>query len=299
MTDEREIAAFSPPTRAWFDAGRHVVVDGHRVFIHERGSGPAIVFIHGFPTSGHDWRHVIEQLSGSFRCIALDQLGYGLSDKPERWSYSLFQQADMVEGLLATLGIDDAHIVSHDVGTSLHTELVARANDAALRFTMRKATFLNGSMIKSMAQLTKFQQILEAPSRVPEARALVAEMLPGYVDSLRRLMARPEAVTADDETVMREVMGYRNGHLNIPAVYSYVRERYLHAETWLTALEATTVLTQIVWGVDDPVAVIAMGRQLAERVSHATFVELDGVGHFVPIEAPAEVAAAVLAHEAR
>ena len=290
--------ALSAPTRAWLEAGRHVTVDGHRVFVHERGEGPTVVFIHGFPTSGHDWKSVIDDLAADHRCIAFDQLGYGLSDKPRRWSYSLFQQADVVEGLLAALGVDAVHLVSHDVGTSLHTELVARLAEGRLGFGMRAATFLNGSMIKSMASLTRFQQILETPSRLPEARDLVAGMLGGYVASLRRVMARRECISDEDETVMREVMAYQDGHLNIPAVYSYVRERYLHSETWLAALARTDVPTQLVWGADDPVAVIGMGRAIAERLPLARFTELAGVGHFVPMEAPGAVAAAVRSHDA-
>ena len=286
-------SGFSTPTRTWLASGRHVNVDGHRVFTYERGRGPSIVFIHGFPTSGFDWRDTIAKLSDDFHCIAFDQLAYGLSDKPRRWSYSLFQQADILEGLLKNLGVNAAHVVSHDVGTSLHTELLARQAEGTLSFTMRAATFLNGSMIKSMASLTEFQKNMEVPSRIPEARKLLAQMLPGYVDSLKQLMARPERLSAADETVMREIMAYQDGHLNIPSVYSYVRERYIHTDTWLDAISKTRVPIQIVWAAADPVAVVAMGRALAGKVPQAKYSELSGVGHFTPIEAPDEVALAI------
>ncbi len=286
---------FSEATRRWLASGDHHDIDGHLVFAHDSGNGPAIVFIHGFPTSAFDWREVINELDGAHRCVAIDLRGFGLSDKPKAWSYSLFQQADLVESILERLGIAVAHVVSHDMGTSVHTELLAREIEGRLSFEPTHSTFLNGSMIKTLAKLTTFQQVLEPPSRVPEAMEMVAAMMPAYVDSLKRLMGRPEAVTDEIATVMHEVMAYQDGNLRIPAVYCYVRERYLHMDRWLNALADTKIPLQLVWGTDDPVAVIEMGRELHRRLPHADYRELDGVGHFVPTEAPLEVAEAIRA----
>ena len=59
-----------------------------------------VVLMHGFPTSSYDWRGVVERLRGRFRVIAVDFLGFGLSDKPVAFGYSLFQQADLIEAVL-------------------------------------------------------------------------------------------------------------------------------------------------------------------------------------------------------
>ena len=59
-----------------------------RVFVHERGAGPAVLLLHGFPTSAYDWRGVIDRLEDEYRCVAPDFIGYGLSDKPAAFSYS-------------------------------------------------------------------------------------------------------------------------------------------------------------------------------------------------------------------
>src|SRR3990170_6208960 len=110
---------FSAATRRWMAEGRHVEVDGRRIFVYERGSGPSVLLLHGFPTSCYDWRGVISLLSEGCRCLAFDFLGYGLSDKPVAYSYSLFQQTDSVEGLARALDITEAHVVSHDVGQTI------------------------------------------------------------------------------------------------------------------------------------------------------------------------------------
>ena len=150
--------------------------------------------------------------------------------------------------------------------------------------------FLNGSMIKDMAQLTSFQQILEPPSRMPEAMEMCTAMVPIYIDALKRLMVHPEALTEDAATVMTELLEYQEGNRRIPGIYSYVRERYPHMDRWLGALEQTTHPVQLIWASGDPVAVESMGDALAVRLPRARYVKLADAVHFLPVEAPDDVA---------
>src|SRR5690349_18956674 len=115
-------SAASPQTQAWERSGRYVEVPGQRLFVVERGSGPVLLLVHGFPTSSYDYRALMDRLSARFRCIAFDFPGFGLSSKPVAYSYSLFQQADAAEALLAALGVERAHVLCHDMGTSVTCE---------------------------------------------------------------------------------------------------------------------------------------------------------------------------------
>ncbi|MHB1716266.1 MAG: alpha/beta fold hydrolase [Acidimicrobiales bacterium] len=266
------------------------MLESRKVFVHERGEGPATLLLHGFPTSAYDWRRVVEQLAPGFHCVAPDLPGFGLSDKPRAYSYSLFQQADVIEALADVLDITSAHVVSHDMGTSVHTELLAREQEGRLGFRVLTSTFLNGSILKRLATLTDFQRLLESPATLDEAVTLCENMLPHYVAGLTRLMARPGAVSEEDAVVMTELLAYNDGHRRIPQVYAYVRERYLLQDRWVDAMRHAAGPLQILWASDDPVANRAMGVALAELVPTARFREAPGVGHFLPIEAPDLVA---------
>ncbi len=295
-----QLDQFCDRARAWLAAGRHVTVGGRRMFVHERGPAvvqraggdvPTLLLLHGFPTSCYDWRGVVERLSGHFRAIAPDLLGFGLSDKPVAYSYSLFEQADTIEALLAALGVRSAHVVSHDLGTSVHCELLARAAEGRLGFRLQSSTLLNGSMLQWLAQITPFQEQLAANSTLPQAIELCRTALLGmYVPALRALMRRPEAITADDARVMEELLRYQDGHLRLPALAGYMRERYVHADRWLGALETAHSRVQFVWADGDPIAHIEMGRELARRCPRAEYHELPGLGHFLLMEDPAAVA---------
>lgn len=115
---------------------RFVEVDGHRMAYVELGdpAGPPIVFQHGNPTSSFLWRDVMPALAGLGRCIAIDLIGMGDSDRlapsgPERYTFA--EHADFLDGALAALGVErDAVLVLHDWGSALGFDWARRHADA-------------------------------------------------------------------------------------------------------------------------------------------------------------------------
>jgi pimeloyl-ACP methyl ester carboxylesterase len=285
-----DVSWFSDGTRTWLVAGRHVEASGMRIFVSERGAGPSILLLHGFPTSGYDWTGVIRRLEDGYRCVAPDFIGFGLSDKPAAFSYSLFQQADAVEALARALGIGETHVVSHDMGTSVHTELLAREQEGRLGFRVRSSTFLNGSMLQDVATITPFQKLLASNETLPQAMDICEHLTPAYVEGLKAIMKKPECIGVDDATVMTELLRYQDGNRRMPAIAGYMRERYLHRERWIGALRNAKAPLQFVWADGDPIANVNVGRGLAKEAPQARYTELRGLGHFLLIEDPETVA---------
>jgi pimeloyl-ACP methyl ester carboxylesterase len=254
------------------------------------------VLVHGFPTSSYDYRGLMQRLAPHFRCIAFDFPGYGLSDKPAAYSYSLFQQADAMEALLRALGIPRARVVCHDMGTSVLCELLARSEEGRLGFELEHVTFTNGSMLQWLADITPFQKLLASNETLEQAIELCARVIPdSMVAGLRGITRRTDAISADDEIVIRELLVHEDGHLRLPALAGYMRERYIHKQRWIGALTRNAGRVSIAWATEDPIANLAMGRALHEMLPAAPYVELDGVGHFVIFEDPERVAQVVLA----
>ena len=183
--------------------------------------------------------------------------------------------------------------MSHDLGTSVHCELLARQAEGELGFRVERSTFLNGSMLQWLAKITPFQELLANNATLPQAIEFCRTALPGmYVAALQGLMRRPEAITAVDAQIMGELLQYQDGHLRLPALAGYMRERYIHADRWLGALENAPSPVQFVWADGDPIAHVEMGRELARRCPKAVYHELPELGHFLLIEDPAGVAEA-------
>jgi haloalkane dehalogenase len=87
-----------------------------RVAYAERGSGPAALFVHGYPLNGYQWRGALERLHPHRRCIAPDVMGMGLTETPESQEISPLTQVQMLGTLLDWLRVDSVDLVANDSG---------------------------------------------------------------------------------------------------------------------------------------------------------------------------------------
>lgn len=281
----------SSRARKWEEAGHYLTIDGRSVYVQTRGRGPTMFLLHGFPTSSYDWGPVMDRLQERWRLVTFDFWGYGLTDKPIAFSYSLFDQADLVESVARQLGIAESVIVSHDMGTSVHNELLARNLDDRLSFEPTQSIFLNGSMLMWMAHITPYQELLSSNNTILQAIDVTKGPFEAtYISALKSLMAIPESMTEEDAEAILELLRRNDGHLRIPAIACYYRERYIHADRWLGAIERTEHPVSFLWGDSDPIAHRAMGQEHVRRAPRARLLELKNLGHFLMVESPDRVA---------
>lgn len=111
--------------QSWFDNEAYPFVSqyfrtsfGEMHYIDE-GKGEAIVFVHGTPAWSFLYRDFIKHFSKTHRCIAPDHLGFGLSEKPENWTYRPQDHAENLEKLIQHLGLREITLVIHDFGGSI------------------------------------------------------------------------------------------------------------------------------------------------------------------------------------
>ena len=115
-------------------AKKEVIVKGKTMSYVEMGEGDPIIFQHGNPTSSYLWRNVMPHLQDQGRCIAIDLIGMGDSDKldnPDASSYTFVQHRDYLDGALEALGVErDVTLVIHDWGSALGFDWANRHRDA-------------------------------------------------------------------------------------------------------------------------------------------------------------------------
>jgi len=97
---------------------RYLTVNGHRLHYIDEGQGPTLLFLHGNPTSSYLWRNVIKPLTDRYRCVALDLIGFGKSDKPDI-DYRFLSHYRFVHDFVALLNLTDVTLVLHDWGGPL------------------------------------------------------------------------------------------------------------------------------------------------------------------------------------
>ena len=115
-------------------AKKEIVVKGKTMSYVEMGEGDPIIFQHGNPTSSYLWRTVMPHLQDQGRCIAIDLIGMGDSDKldnPDASSYTFVQHREYLDGALEALGVErDVTLVIHDWGSALGFDWANRHRDA-------------------------------------------------------------------------------------------------------------------------------------------------------------------------
>ncbi len=274
----------TPSPARWRELGATYQHRGHEIFVAEGGSGERnLLCLHGFPTSSWDWAPLWDDLTGRFRVLAPDFVGFGFSAKPRRYDYSMNDQADLVDGLVRDRGIGTADVLAHDIGDTVTQELLARQLDGRLGFEIRTVTLLNGGLFPETHRPILIQKLLLSPVG-PAVSLLVNE--PAFARSLREVLA---VDAAKDDQLMRQLWAIAsvNGGTRIThRLIRYIDDRRRSRDRWVGALQEATTPVRLVAGLEDPVSGAHMVERYRELIPEPDVVELDGVGHYPQFEAP-------------
>lgn len=266
---------------------RFVELDGVRVHYEEAGAAdaPAIVLIHGFCASTLVWRDVLVPLAeAGFRVVALDLVGYGFSDKPRRWAYTVEAQARIVVRLLDALGIERASLVGSSYGGAV-------ASVCALDYAERVERLVLVCAVSN--DEVKGQFLLRLA-----ASPLMGDVLsPLVLDSSRLMKWRMRRVYADANSHLIEDGRMLPQHLPLRtaatqrAVLQTLRQwRAARIEHEAHRMEQPVLL---VWGEDDRDVPLRNGERLHALLPHARLVVFRNCGHMPQEERPEEFAGLV------
>lgn len=96
-----------------------IIIQDHSIAYRDEGKGEVVIFVHGTPSSSLEFEDIIHQLKNNYRCIALDHLGFGESNKPKDGDYSLSAHSFRFLEFLDKLQIERFHLVIHDFGGAI------------------------------------------------------------------------------------------------------------------------------------------------------------------------------------
>lgn len=119
----------------------------------DQGHGDAIVLLHGISTWGYLWQPLWPHLAQRHRVLIPDLLGFGFSDKRDRFDRSIDRQAEMVVTWLDRLGVDEATTVGHDIGGGVALRLAALHPGRVRRLCVLDSVCYDSWPIEAMLQL--------------------------------------------------------------------------------------------------------------------------------------------------
>jgi haloalkane dehalogenase len=284
MGDSEAISAEFP-----FESN-YVEVDGSRIHYIEEGAGDPVLFLHGNPTSSYLWRNVIPHVSGRGRCIALDLIGMGKSDKPDI-EYRFVDHVGYVEGAIAALGLENIVFVAHDWGSALAFHYARRNEDNVRAMAMMEAILMS---VPSWDAFPESAREIFKAFRTPDVgwdliatkNAFVERVLPGSVvrDLTEDEMNAYRAPYPDEQS--RKPLWRWPNEIPIEGEPADVEEAVLAYNAWLQETDLPMLLFHGEPGALVPPPVVGW---VQDNVKNVETVDLKTCIHFVQEDHPHEI----------
>ncbi len=307
MADDSTLPPVPAVLQKWRDEGtvKDLTVNGihnYQIFIHTSGpeSDHGVLIVHGWPGSSWDWQGVLDRIGDKARVVVPDMRGFGLSEKPLDGTYlsnyTLQLQADIYEAVAAEEGLKSVVLVAHDMGQSVGLELMSRHEEGRLSFDIRHAIILDGSTLVDMIELVPMQKELLAK---PDVAATEDLDFDHFGAAFTGTYGTKFMDSGDHETAMiaqTHQVFYNHGSRVMAQTLRYLKERKETFNEWSRVFFTYGAAPMtLLWGVEDPVAVIAMADRVKKNRPVTDLYKIEGVSHWPMIEAPEYIGDAIIA----
>lgn len=266
---------------------QYFAVNGHQLHYIDEGSGETLLFVHGTPSWSFDFRNVIKALKNDYRCIAIDHIGFGLSDKPAEYDYSTSNHSNTLETFIQEKDLKNITLVAHDFGGPI-------ALNAAIRHPERfsRLIVLNSWLWSSEGDpdFIKFSKILKSP--------LLPFLYKRLNFSPRFVLPASFGDKKPGKAILRHYIKpfansrQRNGALAFAR--SLLNDQSWFEKLWQQKEAITHLPVLFIWGMKDPVIKPHNLDKFVSGFVNARVEKMETCGHFPQEEEPGEVARAIL-----
>ena len=261
-------------TRPSSEPADRLTVNGVRLAVEQRGTGPAVLFVHGFPLDRTIWQHQLDSLTG-YRRIAPDLRGMGQSDAPDL-GYSMSTYAEDLVGILDAVGEGQVVLCGLSLGGYIAFELLRRWRERVrgliLVDTRAEADSVEGRRARDalIARVREQGAIAAAEAMLP--RFFTPQVSPDVIERIRTMILR---------TPVAGIVG----------ALSAMRER---PDSTSVLATLTGIPTLVVVGAEDVITPPAIAQSMASAIPGARLMEVPGAGHLPCIEQPVPTTRAIL-----
>lgn len=252
---------------------RFFKVNGQNLHYIDEGRGEVLLFVHGTPSWSFDFRNVVKALSANYRCIAIDHIGFGLSDKPEDYDYSTLNHSQTLEKFILAMDLHDLTLVVHDFGGPIGLNFAIRHPERIKNLVILNSWLWSSS---SDPDFIKFSKVLRSP---------LLPFLYRYLNFSPRFIL---PMSFGDKKLSRKLLknftrpfankSQRNGALAFAK--SLLNDQDWFEELWQKRASVSSKPTLFIWGMKDKVIKPRYLDKFLSGFPNARAIKLTGCGHF-------------------
>jgi len=272
---------------------QYAVVDGSKIFYREAGSkhSPAILLLHGFPTSSHMFRNLIPALADRFHVVAPDLPGFGFSDVPDRkrFRYTFENLAKVIDRFTETLGLEHFAIYVFDYGAPVGLRLALAHPERITAIISQNGNAYEEGLSQGWNPIQKYWK-----EPTPQNRAALRDFLKPettkwqYVHGVRdESQVAPESYTLDSSLLARP----GNDEIQLDLFLDYASNVALYPK-FQEYFRTKQPPMLAVWGKSDPFF-LPPGAEAFKRDNPSTEVRFYDTGHFALETHHQEIAGAI------
>lgn len=270
-----------PFTSNYFD------INGHRLHYIDEGEGETVLFVHGTPSWSFDFREIIKRLKADYRCVAIDHIGFGLSDKPEAYDYATQNHSKTLEEFVLAKKLDDITLVVHDFGGPIGLRFAIEYPEKIKRMVVLNSWLWSS---KDDPDFVKLSKVLKSP---------LLPFLYRYLNfSPRFILPRSYGERKLSKKILTQYTKpfadrtQRNGALAFAR--SLLEDQDWFEQLWNRRQTISDKPTLFIWGMKDPVIKPHYLNKFQIGFTNSVTVKLPTSGHFPQEEEPDNVANAML-----
>ena len=246
---------------------RSVEVGGFRVHYLAEGpaGGPVVVLVHGLGGNAEEWRNLASYLvKAGFRVYLPDLPGFGRSEQPATFSYSVTDQAEVVVGFLDALGLKQVNLGGSSMGGWIAQLVAARHPERVRRLMLFDAV--------GLYEKPDWDTRLFTPETPAEVDQLMALLLP-----------HPQKIPG---FIARDVV--RDSNRNAWVIHRAVDAMLTGRDTTDNLLPQLKMPVLIVWGAQDRIAPLSQGERIHQLVPQSELDVFPNCGHLAQLQCTAE-----------
>jgi pimeloyl-ACP methyl ester carboxylesterase len=261
-------------------------INGHELHYIDEGKGETLLFVHGTPSWSFDYRNIIIPLKENYRCVAIDHIGFGLSDKPEHYDYSTQNHSKTLEKFAIEKQLDNITLVVHDFGGPIGLNFAINHPKRIKRLVILNSWLWSS---KSETDFIRLSRIMKSP---------VVPFLYRHLNfSPRFILPR----SFGDKKISKQLITQytkpfadktqRNGTLAFAR--SLIKDQDWFEQLWNKRQTISEKPTLFIWGMKDPVIKPHYLDKFQNGFTSSTTIKLETSGHFPQEEQPENITKAL------